>query len=381
MSAPAIFCPGGVNSQSGTAVKERYPGATIETCGKIPGVLTMLETNDGPYVIPIWNSHEGEVKAAAYVWDHIEEAKIKITDAWAKTIDFWFVRRSGSATSYGIIGSVAVAGTQCSGFLKERNVTLEKCELTTVAFDKYRQGAQWDGVLVAPGQGKGETGFDVILEQTANPNNFTSFLRFVPSRAFVMNDPDAKSWFTGVRMPSFGATLGDTEQSFFDQMLGAVENLNDMPKLVFVFNRDAKVGLLFEGMRLHAGDLLDAEQLEGDDISIYEDAGATAKLYTKELSDLFAQKFPVLNQDDFILHRGVSTCLFACPPLDLYTHGYQVETVEPVIRFYVSRLFQLWDEGAKCTPAQIAFFERHQDSWQDKGSEFMQFKLISATGS
>lgn len=341
----------------------------------------MLETHDGPFVIPIWNSHEGEVKAASYVWDSIQDAKIKITDAWAKTIEFWFIRRTGELTAHGKIGSVVVAGTQCSGFFQRQNATLEKCDLTTVAFDKYREGAAWDGVLVAPGQGENEAGFEVVSKQTANPNNFTSFVRFVPSRAFAVNHTGISSWFTGVRMRAFGASLGDAEQTFFDELLGLVRDLKDIPKLAFVFNRDAKVGLLFEGMELHAGDLLDAEQLESDEITIYENAGATEKLYTQELNSLFNQKFPALTQDDFILHSGVSTCLFACPPLGLYTHGYQVETVEPVVRFYISKLFKLWDdEVLKCTPAQAEFFLRHKVAWQEKGSGFMKFKVVSATG-
>ena len=381
MLPQSIFCPGGASSQSGSAVKERYPDAPIESCGKIPAVLSMLETHDGPFVIPIWNSHEGEVKAAAYVWDSIQEAKIKITDAWAKTIEFWFVIRAGAPTTHGKIGSVVVAGTQCSGFFQRQNATLEKCDLTTVAFDKYREGAAWDGVLVAPGQGANEAGFEVVSEQTANPNNFTSFVRFVPSRAFAANRAEISSCLTGVRMRAFGASLGDAEQTFFDELLGLVKDLKDIPKLVFVFNRDAKVGLLFEGMELHAGDLLDAEQLESDEISVYENAGATAKLYTQELNSLFNQKFPALTQEDFILHRGVSTCLFACPPLGLYTHGYQVETVEPVVRFYISKLFELWDdEVLKCTPTQAEFFARHKEAWLEKRSEFMQFKVVSATG-
>lgn len=259
---------------------------------------------------------------------------------------------------------------------------MEKCDLTTVAFDKYREGAPWDGVLVAPGQGENEAGYEVVSKQTANPNNFTSFVRFVPSQAFTVDGVNVNSWLTGVRMRSFGASLGDAEQTFFDELLGLAKDLRDIPKLVFVFNRDAKVGLLFEGMQLHAGDLLDAEQLESDEISIYEKAGATEELYTKELNGLFEQKYPALNQNDFILHSGVSTCLFACPPLGLYTHGYQVETVEPVVRFYISKLFQLWDDGIlKCTQAQSEFFERYKELWLERGSEFMQFKIVSATGS
>jgi hypothetical protein len=116
-------------------------------------------------------------------------------------------------------------------------------------------------------------------------------------------------------------------------MLGAVTDLHDMPKLIFVLRRTANVGLIFEGAHLHAGDLLTSEEEEAGEISVYEDAGVTDRLYTDELSELFAKEFPDLGGADFILHRGTNTCLFACPPLGLYTHGYEVETVEPVVRF------------------------------------------------
>jgi len=340
----------------------------------------MLDGEAGPFVIPIWNSHEGEVKKASDIWNCIENAKIKITDAWAKSIDFWFVKRSGLVTTHGKVGSVDVAKTQCSGFFARMNVTLEKCTLTTAAFQQYREGAHWDGVLVAPGQGEGEVGYEVVLKQTANPNNFTSFVQFVPSRAFVAENMQNGSCLTGIRMPAFGASLGDIEQEFFDKLLDSVTDLVGIPKLIFVFNRDARVGLLFEGKQLDAGNLLDAEQLEDGEISVYEVAGFLSNQYTKELNSLFNQNFPALNQEDFILHCGVNTCLFACPPLGIYTHGYKVETVEPVVRFYISKLFELWnDEALKCTPTQAAFFERHKDSWLDKQSDFIEFKIIGAT--
>ena len=381
MSPLTIYCPGGTASQSGKAVKARYPVALVESCGPVPIPFSTLETNVGPFAIPIWNSHEGEVKKAADLWFCIEDQKIKISDAWATVIDFSFVRRVGPPTSHGKIGSVDVAATQCSGFFSRMNAKLEKCTLTTVAFEEYRKGAAWDGVLVAPGQGENEVGYEVAMRQTANPNNFTSFVRFVPSRAFAPNSEAVGSWLTGIRMPAFGESLGDAAQEFFDQLLEPVRSLNDLPKLIFVFNREAKVGLLFEGTQLHAGDLLDAEQLESGDISVYENSGALDKSYTGELNGLFTENFPRLNQDDFILHSGVNTCLFACPPLGLYTHGYRVETVEPVVRFYISKLFQLWnDEVLTCTPAQTAFFERHKEVWLEKGSDFMQFKVVTATG-
>jgi len=377
MNDHIIFCPGGARSQTGAAVSIRYPDASIEDCGNISDVLTHLDSNLGPYVVPIWNSHQGEVEKAQYVWNHIEEAKIKITDIWAKRIEFWFVRRTGDATTHGKIGSVVVAKTQCSVFLGKRGAELVGRELTTIAFAEYREGAAWDGVLVAERQGENEANYEVVSKQTANANNFTSFIRLVPSRAFAANGASANSWLTGVMMRSFSSSLEDSQQSFFEQMLANITDLNDIPKLIFVFKRTAKVGLLFEGTRLYASDLLDVEELESGEISIYEEAGATAEPYTKELDSLFTETFPTLNHDDFIVQDGVSTCLFACPPLGLYTHGYEIDTVEPVIRFYISRLFQLWNDGAKSTPAQDDFFEHHKDSWQEKGSKFITFKKVS----
>lgn len=377
MTPLIIFCPGGPESQTGTAVAKRYPGVSIERCGEnIKAVADHLASGGkGPYVVPIWNSHQGEVKAAEYVWDYIQETRIKITDLWPKSIEFWFIRRAGETAVYKKIGSVVVARTQCSVFLARQGAELIEHSLTTVAHEEYRKGALWDGVLVAPGQGENEAGYEVAEKKTVNPNNFTSFVRFVPAQG-VLNVPGVKSWLTGVTMPSFGTSLGDVEQSFFNELIDMVTDLIKIPKLIFVLKRTAKVGLLFEGMQIHSGDLLDVEEEERGDISVYEDVGMMANLYTDELQDLFTKEFPDLQNEDFVLHRGVNTCLFACPPLGLYTHGYEVETVEPVVRFYISKLFQRWDDGAKCTTAQTEFFNRHKNAWEVNGSAFIQFKVI-----
>jgi len=379
MNPTQVFCPGGSDSQTGVATRERYPTVSISNCGKIPDVPPLLPMQPGPYIIPIWNSHQGEVKAAEYVWDHIEKANIHITDAWAQPIEFWFVRKAGQATNYQKIGSVVVASTQCSAFLEGRNAKLDPCDLTTTAFDKYRAGAEWDGVLVAPGQGKDDLAYEVVATSTANPNNFTSFVRFVAARTAAANVVGARSFLTGVTMPAFGASLGDAEQSFFEELVAMITNLANIPRLIFVFRRTSKVGLLFEGEQLRVADLVDAEELESGNIAVHEQVGATERCYGDELSTLCARSFPALVGSDFVLHRGKSTCLFTCAPLGLFTHGYEAETVEPVIRFYISKLFQLWDDGVPCAPEQQRFFERHRAAWEEKQSEFIQFKLVSAT--
>lgn len=375
MPDQSIACPGGASSQTGSAVRQRYPQAPITDSGTISDVQKKLDTDGGLYVVPVWNSHQGEVKAADFVWNLIEEAKIKLSDIWAKRIEFWLVRRCDATVTYGKIGSVTVAQTQCSNFLRLKNAELVHCTLTTTAHEEYRKGAEWDGVLVAPGQGESEAGFEVADKQTANANNFTTFVKLASSREPTSNEA-TPVWLSGVAMRPLESNLGDAEQSFFEQLFDSAKVLDDIPRLIFVFKRTARVGLLFEGARLYGGDLLDAEELESGDISVYEEAGSMSKFYTDELCSLFEHEFPALLQDDFVLHRGVNTCLFSCPALGIYTHGYEVETVEPVVRFYISKLFELIDSGAKCTQVQTQLFERHKDTWQDRRSEFMQFKVI-----
>jgi hypothetical protein len=77
--------------------------------------------------------------------------------------------------------------------------------------------------LVPPGQGKNEVGFEVVLKKTANPNNFTSFIKFVPARIFNEGDLIIGSWLTGISMPSFRNSLGDAEQLFFAQLLEPIQ--------------------------------------------------------------------------------------------------------------------------------------------------------------
>ena len=229
-----ILCPGGATSQTGSAVRQRYPDAQISDSGTISDVQKRLEIDGGLYVVPIWNSHQGEVKAADFVWNLIEETKIKLSDIWAKRIEFWFVRRRDVTATHGKIGSVTVAQTQCSNFLRLKNAELIHCTLTTTAHEAYRNGAEWDGVLVAPGQGESEAGFEVADKQTANSNNFTTFVELASSREPTLNEA-SDIWLTGVAMRPLGANLGDAEQSFFEQLFDSVSDLNDIPRLIFVF--------------------------------------------------------------------------------------------------------------------------------------------------
>ena len=371
-----IYCPGGTVSQTGTAARERYCGVNIESCEDIAEARESLDVNDGPYAIPIWNSNQGEVDAAKYVWDFIEEEKIKLFDLWPKRIEFWFVTKAGERTEYGKIGSVVVAETQCANFLSQQKADLDPCRLTNIAFDRYKAGAQWDGVLVAPGQGEDELGYEVVNKETANNNNFTSFVTLTPWNSNKITMVNVSSWLTGVTMSSLGASLDDDQSAFFGSIFSDSPTFLDIPKLIFVFDRIEKVGLLFEGQSFSSGDFLDAEELERGEILVHENVGELENAYTKELEALFDSEFPDLKNNDFILHRGEKTVLFACPPLGIYTHGYEEETVVPVVRLYIDKVFEFIDNGGKCAAEQTAFFNKHKSSWEKKRSEFMKFTVV-----
>lgn len=383
MTFEKIYCPGGETSQTGVAVALRYPGLSIESCGDdIAAIPELIKAIPGDYAIPIWNSHVGEIGPSRFVWDGIEKGSLKLSDIWAKRIEFWWVRLKGAGIRYKKIGSVRVAQIQCSGFLLKNEFELDGHGLTTVAFEEYKKGAPWDGVFLADGQGEGEANFEVIERRVANPNNFTSFVTATSTSVDrVSDDPDGVkgSRLTGIAIQKFGASLGDAEQSLFNRIFERAKNLNDVPRLAFVFARESKVGLLFEGVPLYRADLLDAEEIESADIKIFEDVGAMQSLYSEQLRQLFSTEFPSLLEDDFILHEGVHTCLFACPPLGLFTHGFLKESVEPVIRFYIGRLFEQWINGLACSEQQDKFFEKYYSEWETHGSAFIKFKKIAAT--
>lgn len=381
MDFSVIYCPGAPFSQSGSAVKERYPNTKeIKDCGGIGSVPITLNDNNGPYTIPIWNSNQGEIKAAEYVWNLIEDERIKILDIWPKSIDFWFVKKLGNRKTHGLIGSVGVAETQCSEFLKKMEAKIKPYDLTTDALIAYKSGARLDGVLVAPDQCHDDKKYEVACKETANSNNFTSFVTLTPAHLKHTNNPAISSYLTGVTMGSLSdSVLEENQATFFEQVFTDTFNLKDIPKLIFVFKRTAKVGLLFEGERFSSGDFLDAEELEAGDILIHEDVGELELAYTQELDTLITEKFSSLKQHDFILHQGKNTFLFACPALGMYTHGYDKKAVEPVVRLYIDKIFEFIDNEGICSKNEKTFFNRHHRSWKEKRSDFMKFTIIDYT--
>jgi len=374
MKSDYVYCPGGEKSQSGVAAREKYSGIEVRSSGEsIKDIKPKLDSIAGPHVVPIWNSHQGSIKTAEFIWDLIEEAKLKIYDIWAKRIEFWHVKRKSSENQFGVLGSVTVAQTQCSRYLLGSGKEFKGFTLTTEAFDKYQGGDKLDGVLIAP-QSDLDDEFEVVSRDTANPNNFTTFVNFTANSELIC---DQAVCLTAVMIRPLNVGLGDDEQTLFESLFTYVDHVDEIPRLTFVVNRTERVGLLFEGKKLIAGDLLDAEQRDRDEIKVFEVAGSLERKYTSQLNEFFNETFPVLNGSDFILHEGQETCLFACPDLGIYTHGYDKSIVEPVIRFYISQFFKAIDDNIPCTAKQKALYDKHYSAWKAQQSNFIDFVRVS----
>lgn len=368
-----MYCPGGHASQTGVATAMRYDDIDIiSSCEKISELLKKLDSSFGPHVIPIWNSHQGSITPAEFIWDLIEDSKIKIYDLWPKKIEFWHVKRNGSKSAFGKVGSVQVAETQCSNYFLENSIELAPYGLTTTAFDDYKSGAKLDGVLIAP-QTNLEPGFECVSIATANLYNFTSFITFMVEDRLT---EEYEIYLTAVMIMPIDDGLGDVEQALFEGLFSRASHINEIHRLTYVVSRTGRTGLLFEGAKLFAGDILDADQISNNNIGFYEEVGVLEKSYSDELRDFFDEKFQNLNNSDFILHVGQASCMFACPLLGIYTHGYDVATVEPVVRFYISQFFEAIYNGIECTKEQMELFNRHKNTWESNQSNFIVFTQV-----
>lgn len=371
-----IYCPGGtlsesgIASQSGVATKDRYPEAKILSSGdNIAAIESCISANAGPYVVPIWNSHQGSIPYSSFIWRKIEDEKIKIYDLWAKEIEFCLVARKETKEIKHII-SVGVAKMQCSDFLKDYEFSEEK--LTTTAFESFERSPHLHGVLIAP-QSSLSDQYAVVKQNTANDNNFTTFINFYGSDDWLCRQ---SRHLTAITTSRLSADLNAEERVLFDNMFEGIDDIGRAPRLIFVFDLLDKVGLLFEGDKISQGDLLNAEEIIGSDISIYEEVGTIETLYSEQLKNFIEETYPDFAQGEFLVHKGTKAYLFACPSLGIFTHGYSREATEPVFKFYMHKVFEALHNGAHGTSEQIAFYQKHKAAWNAAPLNFMKFTEI-----
>jgi len=370
MNPSNIYVFRGIASQTGLAARARFPDAGLQpydTWDEIPGLLV---TQRDPVAVPIWNSHKGEVKNE--LWERLLEGQGYISDLWPAAIKFWHVGRPSSQVNS--VCSVKVAEDQCSIYLKKHNLEFQSLESTSEAVEVFRKG-QWDSVLTAPNQIDATEGFNLLTQDAANPNNFTSFVLIQQK---LLDKADSSIKLSGVTLPKIEQALNEAQQDFFNSLFDDVKNLHDLPRPIFVFDREeelSSVGVLFESSEARVIETpATAEDIVS--ISVKDSVGRVAQRYTHSLETFLKANFSSFQERDFSRHRGSNACLFSCSSLEIQTHGYNEEVVEPVFRYFIDRVFQAIKNGLSCTEAQRNFFEKHRANWEENGRDFISFEDV-----
>jgi hypothetical protein len=371
----------GKKSQTGLATIKEFPDICFsESHEEFDEIERKLENNETLAILPIWNSHEGEI-IKSQVLNLLFENKAKLYRVWPKQIQFECLSKVRSRSKIRKIVSIGVAATQCSQFVKKTRAKFISASSTPEAYKQFCKEKKIDAALCAPGQNEGH--FFVLCQDAANPLNFTSFvlLGCLNSKnwskanwgSFYSHLQPLKNRYLGVQMP-IPALSSEDQETLFSELTQNATTIDRVPKVLFVTK-----GLINQCRLLIEADknilLSDVLNEEGysSEIEINVDIGHSNLSYPIRINDFLNTTFSTLVRGDFIRHIGTQTCFFACPSLGIVTHGFEDIVVEPVVKRIILKHFELIDKGIGCTEIQKTFFKKYKKVYYDKGVEFIKF--------
>lgn len=388
MNLKRVIVYKGRNSQTGTATQARFPGLPFE--GKeesFEGIVNL--TKNGPVlgILPIWNSHEGEIKKTG-LFKELFEQNVKFEDIWPARIKFQCLgKNSAKGKKIKSMVSVFVAETQCSKFLsllgKPRFLGKNS---TPEAFEEFQHDTNMQAVLKVPGVFD-KSKFFQIQKDASNPYNFTTFTLFgnVDSSKWRGKKWGALTWrlvpkennLIGIEMPTPQPSLSDEQNELFDEIYGQSDHLDRLPRVIFIFDKnEVECGLLIEMSKKYVVSGPLQEDGSFTNIVVKRELGETKTIYKEEVFSFLRKEFSTALKGDFIKHIGTRTCFFACPTLNIMTHGFNAEIVEPVVRIIIFKYFQLIDNNLPCSAKQKALFNKHKRQYLKEGPKFIKFKAI-----
>ncbi len=384
MALQKVLVYKGETSQTGAATKRRFPLLPIDFGDSFLGILKSVQEEKALGVLPIWNSHEGEITRAQF-FKELFSQNIKAYCFWVSRIQFQSLRRlDKQGRSVESVISVHVAEKQCSRYIDSLGVPFIGFDSTNEAVDECQLSLARDMVLSAPSN---KWDPSILYKEealdVANQYNFTTFVlcgkvdsdEWGDNRWQCLRDElmPARNNLIGVQMPVPGKLLTDEQNTFLDQVFEQATDLNSIPKAIFVYNRSAvECGILFEV----SPDILFSSVISEDvfavDIVVKEGLGETRSQYIQEISMFLATEFQGMLNKDFIKHTGKDAYFFACPVFNIMTHGFNEKVTELIVRALIFRCFQLVDQGVICTDEQKAFFEKYKEQYL-LGDQFIQF--------
>ena len=387
MKLKRVLAYAGKTSQTGIATSDRFPGLCIEG-GKesFEELLEIVTKEPSLSALPLWNSHLGEIKRkiALLLLDMAFANKVKIQEFWPARIKFELVAKKGTGLKkVKNILIVFAAKSQCSNFLKK--FKFEERISTVDAYEDFLKDTRFDAVLCAPDQWDKDKCVK-LKDDVSNFYNFTTFIllgnidiekckgtKCEPLRKYAT---PKRFNITGVDMPLLVPTLTDEQQTFLDDLTKDANSIDDIPRIIFIFKREAgRCGILMESTL----DIFSSYHQEDGylpDIIVRPDLGKSNKQYTEMTINLIKNEFPKFFSYDFIKHIGTQTCLYACRELNILVHGFDHDVVEAVVRRIINKYFELIDNGLPCSASQKNFFNKYKRKYYDSGAQFIDFMQV-----
>ena len=187
MSEPRMVVFKGEKSQTGIATLQEFSGIKFQgEKEKFSDIAEMLTREPILAVLPLWNSHVGEIPRTR-IFDSLFENKTRLYRVWPKSIEFECLSKlaNGNDTVRTVV-SVHVAEIQCSRFIIQKGAKFEAEDSTTESYKRFREDSAIDAALCAPGQN--EHGFRVLSTNAANPMN-SSITPYFPLFSYILPHP------------------------------------------------------------------------------------------------------------------------------------------------------------------------------------------------
>ncbi|MDD4178649.1 MAG: prephenate dehydratase domain-containing protein [Candidatus Margulisbacteria bacterium] len=371
MGLEQIIAFGEKHSQTGNAFIRKFPDVPFRGNESFDDIHRILISTRSLATLPMWNSYQGEI-AQAKILENVFSSKIKIHELWVKKIQFELITRNPvPIDSIKTVASVGVASTQCSAFLKGRD--LKRFDSTTSALAEFKRNSSFDCVLCAPGAC---AEYFKAADNVSNPFNFTSFVlvgniedsdladaKWEKLRASIF---PKNNHIYGVEMPKASPTLTEEQQSFFEELTNEADSINDIPRIIFVYEQNpTKCGVLIETK----GDMPSPSLNEDGTtkITMKENLGRTKNSYSDTAIAFLKETFQGATANDFYKHIGAKGYLYCCPSLNIIIHGFEEAFTEAISRNIISKYFELMDNGLQCTEAQKELFQKYKrDFYFDK---------------
>ncbi len=388
MKSPTLIAFMGPKSQTGTAVREEAArcNLSIEVPENADGWNTLVarvQKENILVVLPVWNSHEGEITNSRVI-ELLMEGKATLHKLWPKQIEFECVTRGKDEKRIRTVISVPVAQTQCSAFIKRLNAKFIDGGSTVQSYARFVEDATIDAVLCVPGTGKQP--FVIYHPNAANDVNFTTFaiIGNVITRDWVKEWGAMSRFFrpivcsvAAVELSLFSVTSDEDQTLFFNELTSAVRNSADLPRILFAARRAPdRCGLIVESELAQLPESIVSEDGYTSEIKILPRIGSGPERYGRRVHEFLIQRFPSTLMHPFVRHVGTKPCFFACPALGMLTHGYDLTVVEPVVRRYIAKWFQLVDDGLACTNQERKFFEKYRKAYYERAESFFDFVTV-----